>query len=353
MAVGDIMFQGSQIKAAYDTKTKAYNFDYSFKYIKDIIGGADIAVGNLECTLAGPQKPYSTNKSFNTPDASAEALSAAGFDILCTANNHSNDRGRDGLIRTVQTIRQNGMVAVGTRADTNEKPYFIADVKGVKVGFGAYTFGSRNGDLLNLYSTSNQAKQMQAIGSVVDNMRAEGADIVIVFVHWGNEYQRSPAAFQIKFAQGLADAGVDIIVGSHPHVLQSVDILTSAKTGKKTFVAYSMGDFLSNQITKWNSTLFKYTEDGMILNFHIVKQPEGGQTAVTSVEYLPTRMMEYEVGSKRFYTIIPIEKALRSPEAFDMNRQYDIKKSQKSLDDTNKLLADAVSKGYLSLMKTD
>jgi len=353
MAMGDIMFHGAQIQAAYNKPTKTYNFDYSYQFIKDIIGSADIAMGNFECTFAGPKRPYSTMKSFNAPDEGAAALSKAGFDILSTANNHSNDRGRDGLIRTVQTIRQNNISAIGTRAAATEKPYYIADVKGIKIGFTAYTFGSKNGDLLNLYSTSNLQKQLPKIQGIVDAMRADGAEIVLFYVHWGNEYQRTPNAFQKKFAQSLADAGVDVVIGSHPHVLQTVDMLTSAKTGKKTFVAYSMGDFISNQITKFNPTLFKYTEDGMILNIHIVKQPDGSPAAVSSIEYLPTRTMMYTVGSQRFYTVVPLENAIKSPSSFDMNRPYDIKKSQMSFDNTNKLMADAVAKGYLSLMHID
>jgi poly-gamma-glutamate synthesis protein (capsule biosynthesis protein) len=352
MAVGDIMFHGAQIKNAYDKTTKTYNFDYSFKFIKDILSSADIAIGNFECTLAGPKRPYSGSKSFNAPDAAGTALSTAGFDILGTANNHSNDRGRAGLIRTVQTVRQDGMQAVGTRADASEKPYYIANVKGVNIGFTAYTFGSRNGDLLNVYSTSNITKQLAKIAPVVSAMRADGAEIVVFYLHWGAEYKRAPNSFQKKFAQGLADLGVDVIVGSHPHVLEPVDMLTSAKTGNKVFVAYSMGDFISNQITKFNATLFKYTEDGMILNIHITK-PNGGTAVVSSVEYLPIRTMMYTVGSKRYYTVLPIEKALKSPADYDMNRPYDLKKSQTSYDNTNKLMADAVSKGYITQMHLD
>jgi hypothetical protein len=112
-----------------------------------------------------------------------------------------------------------------------------------------------------------------------------------------------------------------------------------------------MGDFISNQITRWNPKLFKYTEDGMILNIHIVKPASGGPAAISTVEYLPIRTMMYTVGGKRLYTVVPLEKALQSPSDFDMNRPYDIKKSQTSFDNTNKLMADAVAKGYLSLMK--
>lgn len=348
MAVGDIMFHGSQIAAAYDSKTKTYNFEKSYQFIKDVISSADLAIGNFECTFGGPNKPYSqpSSMSFNAPDSGADALSWTGFDILSTANNHSNDRGRDGVIRTVKIIRDKGLVCVGTRMNSTEKPYAVVDVKGIKIGFTGFSFGSRNSDILNVYSTSNLTKMKQ----VASDMRKDGAEIVVFFIHWGTEYQRSPGSSQKKIAQALADAGVDIIFGSHPHVLQTVDFITSQKTGKKTFVAYSMGNFISNQITRWNATKFMYTEDGMILDVKIVKQADGSPAVVSSVQYLPTKTMMATPGGKRLYAVIPIEKALKSPAAYDMSA-YEVKKAKKSLNDTNALLAGAVADGDISLMK--
>ena len=176
MAVGDIMYHSAQIEGAYDKQTKKYDYNYSFQYIKDIIGSADLALGNFESTMGG--LPYSKTgvKSFSTPDAAADALKNAGFDILSTANNHCNDRGRDGLIRTMQVMRDRGLQYIGTRENTNAKPYYIADVKGIRIGFTAYTFNSRNGDLVNTFSTSNTAKEIAKMSVLVQNMRTDGAE---------------------------------------------------------------------------------------------------------------------------------------------------------------------------------
>ena len=351
MAVGDIMFHGAQITAAYNSKTNSYNFDYSYQFVKDIISSADLAIGNFECTLGGPEKPYSQpdSMSFNVPDTAADALKGAGFDILSTANNHSNDRGRDGLIRTVNVLREKGLVCIGTRKEASEKPYYIADIKGIKVGFTAYTFGSRNSDLLNVYST-NIANELAKMSKIAKDMRSDGAEIIVFYIHWGSEYQRAPGSSQRKMAQGLADAGVDVIFGSHPHVQQTVEIITSAKSGKKTFVAYSMGNFISNQITRWNAMKFMYTEDSMILNVKIVKRPDGSPAEISAVEYMPTWTMMYKTNGRNYYTVLPLESALKSPDNYDLKTAYDKKKAQKSLDETNKLLANAVSRGYLSKM---
>lgn len=348
MAVGDIMFHGAQIDAAYDSKTKSWSFDDSFRYVKDILSSADLALGNFECTFGGPKKPWSQpmSKSFNVPDSAGSALAAAGFDVLATANNHTNDRGRDGVIRTVETIRGKGMTVVGTRRSTAEKPYAIVNVKGIKIGVTSYAWGSRNGDLLNLYPT-DAAKAKPLFAKMVKDMKADGADIVLFYIHWGTEYQRAPNASQKKLAQALADVGVDIVCGSHPHVLQSVSTVTGSG-GNKTVVAWSLGDFLSNQITRWDPKMFKYTEDEMILNLTLRKAD--GKTTVKSVQYLPVWNMYTKIKGKARYNIVPIEKALKNPTSFGLPSAYERKKAAQALANTDALLKDAVKSGVLTKM---
>ena len=348
MAVGDIMFHGAQIDAAYDRKTKTYDFNDSYRFVTDILSSADLTLGNFECTLGGPGKPWSQpdSMSFNAPDTAADALAAAGFDVLSTANNHTNDRGRDGVIRTVEQLRDRGITVVGTRADAAEKPYAVVDVKGIQIGVTAYAWGSRNGDLLNLYNT-DAAKAKGQFQEMVSAMRADGADIVLFYIHWGAEYQRAPNASQKRLAQALADVGVDIICGSHAHVLQTVGQLTGEQ-GNKTFVAWSLGNFISNQITRWNTTKFKYTEDTMILNLKLRK--EGERTEVIAAEYLPVWNMCVGPNSDRSYTLLPIEKALQQPEAYDMPSAYERNKAGLALKNTDALLSGAVEDGIIAKM---
>ncbi len=352
MAVGDIMFHRAQIDAAYDKETKTHDFSYSYQFVKDILSSADLAIGNLECPLAGPGRPYSVanGKSFNAPDSAAIALKEAGFDVLSTINNHSHDRRLAGLLRTIDTLREAGIVCAGTRKDADEPRFFMTDLQGIRVGVTAYSYGDKNADYANLYARSNTQKALETIGQTVIEMREAGAEIVILFIHWGSEYQRKPTGQQTKLAHVLCEAGVDIIFGSHPHVLQPVDILTS-ESGHRTIVAYSLGNFISNQRTRFNPK-FKYTEDCMILNVSVTK-PFGENAYVSGVAYLPTWTMMYTSGGKRHYTVLPIEKALAKPEAYDLLTEYDKKKAQKSLDDTNALLADAIERGLLSLMPLD
>lgn len=354
MAVGDIMCHGAQVAAAYNSKTKTHDFTNSFQYIKDIISSADLAIGNLECPLGGPKKPYSepNSKNFSAPDTMVDALKDAGFDILSSANNHITNRGTAGMLRTPDVIREKGLASIGVRTKTDENWHYITEVKGVKIGFTAYTYGvnTKDSSLLHSFSPSNVTASLEEMKTVIDQMRADGAEIIVFHFHWGSEYSRKAASSQAKIAKGLADLGVDIVLGSHPHVIQTVEMIHSEKSGKDTFVAYSMGNFISNQLARWNSN-FLYTEDSFILNVRIVKQPDGSPAKVAGAEYLPTRTMMVTVNGKRMYTVIPLEKAIAAPEAYNMTAAYDKKRSAKSLADTNKLLADAVAKGFVKLME--
>jgi poly-gamma-glutamate capsule biosynthesis protein CapA/YwtB (metallophosphatase superfamily) len=356
MAVGDLLFHNPIIASADKMAKDGYDFTYCFQHVKEILSRADLALGNFESTIVENPKELTerNSKSFGSPVAVADALAWAGFDILATANNHCNDRGRDNVILTVRKLAEKGLVPIGTRASADEKWHYIADVKGMKIGFTAYTYDNRrNTDLVNSFSTSKVAASLEKMAEHVAQLRSEGAEAVVVFIHWGYEYQRKPAAIQKKIAQGLADAGVDVIFGSHPHVMQEVDVLTG-KSGNKTLVAYSLGNFISNQRVGYNSS-FVYTEDCMILEAKLARQPDG-KVAFAGASYLPTWTFMWTKSGQRYYTVVPLEKAIASPEAYGMNpnpKGSDIKKAETSLKHTQDLLADAVSKGILTPMVLD
>lgn len=356
MAVGDLLFHYPIITSADKMAKDGYDFTYCFQHVKDILGRADLALGNFESTLVENPKEFTVrnSKSFGSPPAAANALAWAGFDILSTANNHCNDRGRDNVILTAQKMAEKGIVPIGTRASADGKWHHIAEVKGMKIGFTAYTYDNRrNTDLVNSFSTSKVTASLAKMAEQVAQLRSEGAEAVVVFIHWGYEYQRKPAAIQKKIAQGLADAGADIIFGSHPHVMQEVDVLTG-KSGNKTLVAYSLGNFISNQRVGYNDD-FIYTEDCMILEARLARQPDG-KVAFAGAQYLPTWTFMWTKSGQRYYTVVPLEKAIASPEAYGMNpnpKGSDLKKAQLSLKHTRELLAAAVAKGILTQMILD
>ena len=243
--VGDAMQHGPQVMAAYRTDS-THDYSECFTMVEDDIKSAHFAVANLECPLGG--KPYRGYPMFSAPDDYARALKNAGFDMLVTANNHCMDSGSKGLRRTISVLDTLGIAHVGTYADGMERvqrlPH-IEDVNGIKMAFLSYTYGT-NGitvpqpvvvDLIN----------RERIAEDVRNARQAGAEVVCACMHWGNEYEMLPSGYQRDMARFLKSQGVDMIIGSHPHVVQPMELDYSAGNGAGNLLVYSLGNFISNQ----------------------------------------------------------------------------------------------------------
>ncbi|RJX39799.1 CapA family protein [Paenibacillus pinisoli] len=307
-AVGDVMFHNAQLESA-KLATGGYDFKPVFAEVKPIIGAADIAVANFETTTAGSH-PYKHQgyPRFNSPDEAVDALKDAGFDILTTANNHSLDTGKQGVIRTLETIESYGLSAVGTYASRPDTRVLMKEAKGIKLAFMSYT-ESLNGlesllapeELDAMVNKADEAKMQEDIAYA----KEQGADLIIASLHWGNEYEREPSSGQTALAQRLSNYGVDIILGSHPHVIQKSEWLQSGD--RKTFVVYSMGNFISNQRQETLDNVF--TEDGIIVQFEIRKDKQSGATSIHKVDYVPTWVYrDMKPGDNAFaYRILPAE----------------------------------------------
>ncbi|MGI6747881.1 MAG: CapA family protein [Anaerovoracaceae bacterium] len=315
-SVGDIMVHKPQIQAQYDSDSKTYNFDNNFEYIKEYIKQSDLALCNLETTFAGGK--YTGYPIFNAPESLATALKKAGFDVAITANNHIMDKGLSGMKRTLEIVRGEGMHTVGTHLD-GEKEYIILDVKGVKIGVIAYfyetstidgTIPTINGNVISkeawpLLCTFNYytlEDDLLKIEQSIKDARTDGAEIVICYFHWGEEYQRSPNEYQQYIAHNTAAYGADIIFASHPHVLQGIEIITHEE--RKVPVFYSMGNFISNQRAETLNN--RYTEQGMIANVKLEFMKSTGQILSVETSVIPTWVDKYKKNGKDIYTIIPL-----------------------------------------------
>ena len=242
---GDVMGHEPQWKAAYDPVTGTYDYHDCFRYVEPYVSHADLALANLEVTLAGP--PYTSYPCFSSPDALLFALDDVGFDVLFTANNHVLDHGKSGLERTIQMLDSVGMIHAGSYVDTlsRDTTYpLVVDVRGLKVGFLNMTYGT-NGLITR---EPNRVNRMDTAEVVRDFNRLDemGVDLKVVFIHWGNEYQLQADRYQRHYAQFLVRHGADLIIGGHPHVSQDADTLY-APDGHPVVVYYSMGNFVSNQ----------------------------------------------------------------------------------------------------------
>ena len=311
------MAHSPQLDAQYNPSTKQYSFENNYKYVKEYVQKADLAIANLETTLAGNDVyNYSSYPTFNTPDSLADALKDTGFDLLSTINNHSFDMSSLGVERTLSTLKSKGFDTVGTRQKTSDDDYIIENVNNIKLGITSYTYGEiKNGtkylngikvssdktDLMNVFDTSDVNKAFDTIYSTVKKYQ-DDTDMQIVIIHWGDEYSRTPSKFQTELAQKLCDAGIDIIIGSHPHVVEPVETIKSTDGKNETLVIYSLGNYISNQRREYISM---YTEDGLMVDINIEKQGNN-EAKVKKVTCIPTWVNKYESSGKSVYEIIPV-----------------------------------------------
>ena len=352
VAVGDIIVHEEQLKAQFNEDTGEYNFDNNFKYVKSYIKSADMALANLETTLAGEKQKYTGYPLFNSPSSIVDALKDCGFDILSTVNNHTIDRGSAGVFSTVAEIEKRKLKVVGTRENLDKKPYIIEEVKGIKIGVISYSYETpRKGKnktlnaieipsdvtkLLNTFSYEYIEEDLNKIKLQIDEMKSKGAEAIVFFIHWGNEYERQPNVHQTSIASKLCDYGVDVIVGSHPHVIQPIEFITSKKTGKKSLVVYSMGNFISNQ--QYERTNNRYTEDGIIVNIQLKKNKTSKDITIGAVSYIPTWVHRYSADSRLVYEVVPLVDALASKEEYNLNEDIAVWRAENSEKSTRALM---------------
>lgn len=303
--IGDIMCHNSQYKDAYNGST--YDFSYVFEDIKNYISSADIAVGNLETTFAGKERGYSNYPRFNSPEQLAYNLKDMGIDVLCTANNHSMDTNYSGVVSTLDFLDDAGISHMGTsRTAEEQNQILVKDVNGIKIAFLAFTYGtngipvpSANSYCVNLIDKDLILKQLELA-------KAQEPDLICVNMHWGLEYQNVQNSEQEDLADFLFENGVDVILGSHPHVLQPMEkrtVTLEDGTTKDCFVIYSLGNFISGQ-TKKN------TRTSIILNINFTKDGETGKTTIGDVSYVPIYMYKSSSGSTKRYKLLDITSSI-------------------------------------------
>ena len=243
--VGDAMQHAPQITAA-ERADGTYDYSDCFAHLQEDITWADLAVVNLECPLGG--KPYTGYPCFSAPDSYAKQLRDVGFDLFLTANNHCLDRRDKGLVRTCQTLESLGIAHIGTyrnQQERNQRIPYIVNVKGMKIAFLDYTYGT-NGIPIQGNVIVDFIDQQQITDDIA-LARQRGAHAICVNLHWGIEYQLKPVATQRTLADWLVTQGVDLIIGGHPHVVEPMEVRYSEEFNKNVLLVYSMGNFISNQ----------------------------------------------------------------------------------------------------------
>jgi len=294
--VGDVMQHDSQIAAAYDKSRHVYDYTQCFQYVKPIVQSADIAIANLEVTLAGP--PYKGYPQFSAPDALAETLKDSGFDVLVTANNHSLDRRKSGLERTIDVLDSIGMAHTGTFKDSVEKAKsypLMMESKGIRFSLLNYTYGT-NGIPVTAPNIVNLIDTIQIKNDLL-KAKEQATDAIIVFMHWGSEYQDHPNRMQKDLAEFCFNHGATLVIGSHPHVLQPMDW----RRDKNQLVAYSLGNFVSGQQSR-------YRDGGAMLwvEFEKIKTDTLNVTRIKKAGY-ELEWVYRNMESPKKYFILPLK----------------------------------------------
>ena len=322
---GDLMGHMPQHNAALKADG-SYDYSPCFRYVRDYVRSADLAILNLEVPLAG--RPYSGYPQFSAPDALAAAARDAGFDIMTTANNHCMDRGQKGLERTLRALDSMGIRHLGTYHDRGQRDAehpMMVEVKGLRLALLCYTYGTngievRSPNVVNMIDTVEMLRDLTVA-------RERGADCVITLIHWGIEYAVKANREQESTARWLLEHGCDAVIGGHPHVVQNFTLDAIPGNGRfPEVVVYSMGNLVSNQRD--------VNCDGGIMIELTLESSEGGvrssevpgAAAITHhsslithhCAYLPYWVHRGTVDGLYQYYIVPSADAVAYPESYQI-----------------------------------
>ncbi len=309
--IGDVMGHGSQIKSAYNPESRSYDYSDYFKYVSNVFDDADYTIANLEVTLAGP--PYEGYPQFSSPEQLAIDMKDAGVDVMMTANNHCLDRHKQGLEKTIRTLDSLNIPHSGTYINKEDKiknPFVVLEKNGIKVVVMNYTYGT-NGIEVQEPNVVNYIDKGVIIKDI-EQAKKLNPDKIIAFVHWGLEYQTVQNAAQEEINQLFKDNGVDIVIGSHPHVLQPIYYT------QDHFVVYSLGNFVSNQRTAPR-------DGGVMVRIELSKN--GNNTTLSDAGYYLTWVYTPVVNDKKSFYVLPVsgfenEKQFMTDDSYARLREY-------------------------------
>ena len=313
------MLLHDQILESYTNDGETYDFSDIYRYIKPYYSSVDYMTCEFEGALTGSD--YSGYPSFHSPDQIIEAIQASGVDLQLLATNHIYDGLSAGLHRTMDTYDNKKVTYTGIRQQVTDKPYYIADIRGIKVGFINYVYrdsedefylnsipvASGDQKLINTFDPEKQELFFSEIEKNLSDMKAEGAQFLIACMHWGIEYHLEEAEYQDQIAQKLCDLGVGALIGGHPHCEEPIDLLTSSDGEHSMFCVYSVGNALSNQRAELIDTMPDgHTEDGVMVTLTL-HQDENDLVSLKDVSILPTWV--YKAGNENHYQyyILPLD----------------------------------------------
>jgi poly-gamma-glutamate synthesis protein (capsule biosynthesis protein) len=316
MAVGDVLIHDS-LRLSAALPDGSFDFGPSFEAVAPILKQGHLVVANLEVPLAGAERRFGGYPNFNAPVELAANLKSAGFTAVTVANNHALDRGWAGLEATLGNVAAAGLDYAGAYLSPEDKARRLVLVhNGVRVAMLAYTYG------LNGRSFPPKGEEWR-LGVIGDELifsdlaaaRAQGADFVVVSLHFGEEYWRKPSPYQKEVVRKLLAGGPepgqeapDVILGHHPHVVQPFVLIPPQGDQPARAVIWSLGNFISSQPFPW-------TDIGLILDLRLTLEPDG-RRIVGPVRLIPTYCHKGLKGQARLFQVLPLDLAAARPEDY-------------------------------------
>lgn len=328
---GDTMAHIGQVQYALAYGGGDYDFSNQFSYIKDYVKDSDLAITNYE-TTSDPNREYSGYPAFNTPANYLKNIKEAGFDVVTTANNHALDTDEEGVQTTIEAIKKAGLDFVGTKAKDSDKILY-KEINGIKVAILAYTYGA-NGkeDLLNVRDEVSSLNYLneENVKSDIEEAKKNSADFIIVYPHWGIEYESYPTDETIKLAHEMVEWGADLVIGNHPHVVQPVEVYKS-EDGREGIIAYALGNFISKQSLEVSGDI--RVEQALSIEVTLEKDKKSGKKKLSDMKLHPlwvgTNYDQYGASSKTYlcedfleggskYDLVDDNMRARIQQAYDM-----------------------------------
>ncbi|RJP70012.1 MAG: CapA family protein [Ignavibacteriales bacterium] len=334
--VGDLMCHGPQYQSA---KTGKDSFDFKpvYKFIKEYLSSSDFTFGNLETVTAGKEQKFSGYPMFNSPDEYLDALKFAGFDFLFTSNNHSLDRSETGILQTLEKLRALGINSTGTFSNQQDRDSIRIIFKdGFTIAVLSYSYGT-NGNVIPkgkdyLVNLIND----ELIKKDIDSAKVKKPDLILCYFHFGAEYKRYPNQSQLDVVKKSIEYGADIIIASHPHVIQPVKFYNNPNSKlDSTFVAFSLGNFISNQRER-------YKDAGVILNLQLEKNITQEKLSYKDISFIPTWVFKGFAEGKNQYFILPVTSEV-SDSTFSFLSINDRNKMAQAFNDTKQILHKDIS----------
>lgn len=296
VATGDILMHNTQIWGGQQPDG-SYNFDSFFSPVEHLIKAGDYASTNFEAPMAGPDSGFTGYPLFNSPDDIADTFKKSGFDLIVTANNHILDREYDGALRTLDVLQKASLDTTGcfSSLEAQNTP-LVKSIRDVDVGYIAYTYGVNGIPLPKNAPYLVNIMDPDKVLADISTLRPK-VDVLVLVLHWGEEYRLQPTNQQKELTQKFLEAGVDVILGSHPHVIEPMEV--KQIDGKSKFVIYSMGNFISAQNGLERNS-------GIVLNLQFRKDFDKNTTSLIKVSYAATYSHAYRSGGKLQYRVVPI-----------------------------------------------